>query len=86
MLLAHITTDREAVSNPRVKIDLIRLFRLNKDRFGFMALLGGEDLVGFSGCDGERTGDCCEFGFFDEARIYQYGFDIIEYKENTYEG
>jgi hypothetical protein len=32
-----------------------------------VAFLGGEDLVGFCRGDGEGTGDCCEFGFFDEA-------------------
>jgi hypothetical protein len=66
-LLARVTSHRKAVNDTAVQIDLIRLLGLNEDLLGLVAFLGGEDLVGFCGCDGERAGNCCEFRFVDEA-------------------
>lgn len=63
----HITSNRETMHHAREEVYLIRLLCFNKDCFGFVAFLGGEDLVCFCGGDGEGAGDGGEFGFFDEA-------------------
>jgi hypothetical protein len=41
----------------REEVDLIRLLCFNEDCLGFVAFLGGEDLVCFCGGDGEGAGD-----------------------------
>jgi hypothetical protein len=53
MLLGHITSDREAVNDTAVKIDLVWLLGLHEDDFGLVTFLGGEDLVCFCGRDGQ---------------------------------
>lgn len=66
-LLAHIASDRETVHDAAIQVDLVSLLSLGEDHLRLVTLLGGEDLVGFRGCDGKRTRDCREFGFFDKA-------------------
>ena len=53
--------------NSTIQVNLVWLLGLNQDFFGLVTLLGGEDLVGFGGGDGEGSFDGAEFGFFDEA-------------------
>jgi hypothetical protein len=57
VLLAHVATNRETMNDTAVEIDLIRLLGIDEDCFGFVTLLGGEDLVGFGGRDRERPLD-----------------------------
>jgi len=67
ILLAHVTSHREAVGDPTEEVDLVWLLCLNEDNLGFVAHLGGEDVVSFRGGEGEGPGDSTEFDFFDEA-------------------
>lgn len=55
--------------NTRVKVNLVRQFRVLEDFLGLVALLGREDLVSLGGGDGEGTGDGGEFRFFDEGGV-----------------
>jgi len=71
MLNAHITANRKAVDNTTVQVDLVWLLSLNQDCFGLVTLIGGEDLVGLGGGDGEGPFDGTEFIFFDKPGIYQ---------------
>lgn len=67
MLLAQIATNGEAVDNAGEQVDLVWLLGLDKDLFGCVALLGGEDLIGFGGGDGEGSSDGAEFILFNET-------------------
>lgn len=69
-LLTRITPHTEPMHYTGVQINLIRLLRLHKDRFGFVALLSGEYLVCFRGGDGERSVDGGEFGFVNETGTF----------------
>ena len=66
-LFGEITSHREAMDNTAVKVNLVWLLGLHEDGFRLVALLGWEDLVGFSGCDGEGAIDGGELRFFDES-------------------
>jgi hypothetical protein len=66
-LLACIASQREAMRNSTVKVDLVWLLGGYEDLFGLVALLGREDGVGFCGGDGDGTVNGAELGFFDET-------------------
>lgn len=58
LLLAQIAANGETVNDTAVKVNLVWLLGLNEDGLGFVALLRGEDLVCFCGCDRQRAVDC----------------------------
>lgn len=55
------------MNNATVQVDLVRLLGFNQDFLRLVTLLGGENLIGFGGSDGERSFDGTEFIFLDEA-------------------
>lgn len=57
------------MNDAAVQVDLVWEAGLLEDDFGFVTLLGGEDLVGLSGGDAEGTADGLEFVGFDERRV-----------------
>lgn len=68
-LLTRITPHRKSMNDSTIQIDLIWLLRLNHDFLGLVAFLSREDLVGFCGCDRERSLDGSQLGFLDEGRV-----------------
>jgi hypothetical protein len=69
MLDAHITANRESVHNTAIQINLVWLFSFNQNSLRLVTFLGGENLVGLGGGDGEWSFDGAEFVFLDKTAI-----------------
>lgn len=68
-LVAQLSSNREAVLDTAIQVDLVWETGLLEDDFGFVTLLRGEDLVGLGGGDGKRTTDGLQFIGFDERWV-----------------
>lgn len=68
-LVVGVTTDSETVLDAREQIDLEGLSRLDEDLLGSVAEIGGENLVGLRGGDGERAADGAELVLLDERGV-----------------
>lgn len=68
-LLGQVAAHAEAVDDVAVQVDLVGLAGLLQDLLGLVALLGGEDLVGLGGGDGQRTRDGGQLVLVDEGGV-----------------
>lgn len=69
MPLGHVAADGESVLGTGVKGDLVGQAGLLEDLLGLVALVGGEDLVGFGGGDGQGAGDGGELVLINKGRM-----------------
>lgn len=67
--LGHIAADGETVLGTRVKEHLVGQAGLLENLLGLVALLGGEDLIGLGGGDGQGTGNGGKFVLVDERGV-----------------
>lgn len=68
-LAGEIGSYSKSVLNVRVQVDLEGLAGLDEDLLGAVSQVGGEDAVGLSGSDGERTLDGLELLLLDERGV-----------------
>lgn len=68
-LVTQLGSHRESVCDATVQVDLVGETGLLEDNFRFVTLLGGENLVGLGGGDGEGSTDGLEFIGFDERGV-----------------
>ena len=64
-----IPTNREAVSNTAIQVDLVWLFRGCKNLLGTVSAFGGEDVVNFSGSNRNGFLDSGELLFGNETGV-----------------
>jgi hypothetical protein len=67
VLHSQVASDGEAMDDTTVKVDLVGLLGFDQNFFRLVTLLGGEDLVGLGGRDGERSFDSSELVFLNES-------------------
>lgn len=64
-----VSSHGETVLDARVQVDLVRHFELFQDIFGLATLLGGENLVGLGGGNGQRAFNVFQFIGLHERRV-----------------
>lgn len=68
-LVTYVASDRKAVLDPAVEIDLVRQTRLLQDLLGLVTLVCWKDGIRLGGTDSQRTLDLLELLGLDEARM-----------------
>jgi hypothetical protein len=68
-LVAQISAHSKSMLYVREQVDLERQASANQNLFRLVALFGGEDAVGLSSGNGERTGDGLELFVLDERGV-----------------
>ena len=67
--ITQIPSYRESMLHTTVQVNLVRQARILEDSFRLVTFLGGEDLIGLGGGDGEWTFHVFELGSIDEGGV-----------------